>query len=115
MAQAKGLRLISRLIATNPALNVSAVLLSHAHMDHCVNIGMLREDIPVVASPESIVIMKGLQDSGVSSLETDTAWIGYTMPSRDLFYPTQTIRDSSISNHYSAQCIYKQNKETPTN
>ena len=32
-----------------PALNVSAVLLSHAHMDHCGNIGMLRKDIPIVA------------------------------------------------------------------
>lgn len=33
-------------------------------MGHCGNIGMLREDIPIVASPESIVIMKGMQDSG---------------------------------------------------
>jgi hypothetical protein len=40
-------------------------------MDHCGKIGMLREDIPIVASPESIVIMKGMQDTGVSSLETD--------------------------------------------
>jgi glyoxylase-like metal-dependent hydrolase (beta-lactamase superfamily II) len=40
---------------------VAAVLLSHAHIDHCGNIGMLREDIPIVASPESIVIMKGIQ------------------------------------------------------
>ena len=50
-----------------PALNVSAVLLSHAHMDHGGNIGMLRKDIPIVASPESIGIMKGLQDTGLSS------------------------------------------------
>ena len=57
-----------------PRLNVAAVLLSHAHMDHCGNIGMLREDIPVVASPESIVIMKGMQDAGISSLETDTVY-----------------------------------------
>jgi len=28
------------------ALNVATVLLSHAHMDHCGNIGMLREDTP---------------------------------------------------------------------
>ena len=64
-----------------PALNISAVLLSHAHMDHCGNIGMLRKDIPIVASPESIVIMKGMQDSGVSSLETDTAY--FSPPATD--------------------------------
>ena len=50
-----------------PALNVSAVLLSHAHMDHCGNIGMLRKDIPIVASRESIAIMKGMQDTGLIS------------------------------------------------
>jgi ribonuclease J len=57
-----------------PALNVAAVLLSHAHVDHCGNIGMLRKDIPIVASPDGIVIMKGMQDAGVTSLETDTAY-----------------------------------------
>jgi hypothetical protein len=43
-------------------------------MDHCGNIGMLRKDIPIVASPESIAIMKGLQDTGVSSLESDSSY-----------------------------------------
>lgn len=71
-------------ISQFPALNVSAVLLSHAHMDHCGNIGMLRKDIPIVASPESIVIMKGMQDTGVSSLETDTAYFSPRQPTDDL-------------------------------
>lgn len=69
-----------------PALNISAVLLSHAHMDHCGNIGMLRENIPIVASPESIVIMKGMQDTGISSLETDTAYFSLRQPKDDLGY-----------------------------
>jgi hypothetical protein len=43
-------------------------------MDHCGNIEMLREDIPIVASTESIAIMKGMQDAGISPLETDTAY-----------------------------------------
>ena len=38
-------------ISQYPALNVSAVLLSHAHMDHCGNIGMLRKDILIMALP----------------------------------------------------------------
>ena len=67
-----------------PSLNVAAVLLSHAHMDHCGNIGMLRKDIPIVASPESIVIMKGMQDAGISSLETDTAYFSPRQPADDL-------------------------------
>jgi ribonuclease J len=67
-----------------PSLDVTAVLLSHAHMDHCGNIGMLRKDIPIVASPESIVIMKGMQDTGVSSLETDTAYFSPRQPSDEL-------------------------------
>lgn len=70
-------------ISRFPRLDVSAVLLSHAHMDHCGNIGMLRRDIPLVASPESIVIMKGMQDSGVTSLETDTAYFSPRQPSDD--------------------------------
>ena len=55
-------------ISRFPSLNVSAVLLSHAHLDYCDNIGMLRRDIPLVASPESIVIMKAMQDSGATSI-----------------------------------------------
>ena len=71
-------------ISQYPALNVAAVLLSHAHMDHCGNIGMLRDDIPIVASSESIVIMKGMQDTGISSLETDTAYFSPRQPTDDL-------------------------------
>jgi len=67
-----------------PALNVSAVLLSHAHMDHCGNIGTLRKDIPIVASPESIVIMKGMQDTVNASIEGDTAYISPRQPADNL-------------------------------
>ncbi|WP_287262645.1 MBL fold metallo-hydrolase [Methanothrix sp.] len=66
-----------------PALDVAAVLLSHAHLDHGGNIGMLREDIPVVASQESIVIMKGMRDAGISSLESETAYFSPRQPSDD--------------------------------
>lgn len=56
-------------LAQFPTLNISAVLLSHAHMDHAGNLGVLRKDIPIVASPQSLAIMKGMQDAGVSSIE----------------------------------------------
>src|SRR5512137_650008 len=67
-----------------PALNVSAVLLSHAHMDHCGNIGTLRKDIPIVASPETIVIMKGMQDTVNASIEGDTTYFSPRRPADDL-------------------------------
>jgi ribonuclease J len=67
-----------------PALNVSAVLLSHAHMDHCGNIGMLRKDIPIIASPESIVIMKGMQDTVNASIEGDTTYFSPRQPADEL-------------------------------
>jgi ribonuclease J len=67
-----------------PSLNVAAVLLSHAHMDHCGNIGMLKKDIPIVASPESIVIMKGMQDTASTSLEGDTTYITPRQPADEL-------------------------------
>lgn len=67
-----------------PALDVSAVLLSHAHMDHCGNMGTLRKEIPIVASPESIVILKGMQDTTNASLEGDTAYFSPRGPSDDL-------------------------------
>jgi ribonuclease J len=45
---------------------------------------MLRGDIPLVASPESIVIMKGMQDCGVTSLETDTAYFSPRQPKDEM-------------------------------
>lgn len=56
---------------------------------------MLREDIPVVASPESIVIMKGMQDAGVSSLESDTAYFSPRQPSDKLGLCLSSIANMS--------------------
>ncbi|MCJ7445495.1 MAG: ribonuclease J [Methanotrichaceae archaeon] len=63
-----------------PTLNIAAVLLSHAHMDHAGNLGVLRKDIPIMASPESIAILKGMQDTTSSSLDTDTTYISLRKP-----------------------------------
>ena len=46
-----------------PSPSIDAVLLSHAHVDNFGNVGLLNENIPIVASPVSIAIMKGMQDS----------------------------------------------------
>ena len=71
-------------VSQYPALNVAAVLLSHAHMDHCGNIGTLRKDIPIVASPETIVIMKGMQDTASASIESDTTYVSLRHPEDEL-------------------------------
>lgn len=57
-----------------PSLNVEAILLSHAHLDHCGEIGVLNEAIPIVASPTSIAIIKGMQDTAGSNYGHDTAY-----------------------------------------
>ena len=54
-----------------PSLPVEAVLLSHAHMDHCGNISLLRKDIPILSSPVSLTIIKALQDTANASVESD--------------------------------------------
>ncbi|MDD1679706.1 MAG: MBL fold metallo-hydrolase [Methanomicrobiales archaeon] len=66
-----------------PPLPVSGVLLSHAHLDHCGNIGLLDASIPVVASPTSFAILKGYQDTGRSGTESDVLYFSERQPSAD--------------------------------
>ncbi len=63
-----------------PEMSVSAVLLSHAHLDHCGNLGLLDPQIPVVATPMSVAILKAMQDTGKSSTESDTTYISVRAP-----------------------------------
>ncbi len=43
---------------------VNAVLITHAHMDHYGMMGYLSFHIPIVASPETLAIIKAYQDAG---------------------------------------------------
>jgi ribonuclease J len=63
-----------------PAPEVAAVLVSHAHADHTGNIGLLDLAIPVVASPFTLAIMKGMQDSGISAIDTDASYASPRLP-----------------------------------
>ncbi len=62
-------------LSSYPKLNIAAVLLSHAHLDHAGNLGLLEKEIPIVASPISIAILKGMQDAGASNLDNEIAFI----------------------------------------
>ena len=55
-----------------PKLPVSAVLLSHAHLDHAGNIALLEENIAIVGSPVTMAILKAINDtSGGRGLGTE--------------------------------------------
>ncbi len=61
-------------------LNPKAVILSHAHIDHCGNIPLLDASIPVVASGTTAAILKGMRDTGISKLGTEIAYMTTRIP-----------------------------------
>jgi len=61
-------------------LNVKAILLSHAHLDHCGNIGLLQETLPVVASGTSVSILKAIRDTSPSSIGSEIAYFSRKTP-----------------------------------
>lgn len=42
---------------------LNAIIVSHAHLDHVGNISFLKNDIPIVGSPETMVIIKSIRDT----------------------------------------------------
>jgi ribonuclease J len=66
-----------------PHLDIAAVLLSHAHLDHSGNIGLLKKSIPIIASPISLAIMKGMQDAGISNLDNEITYMSPRIPAGD--------------------------------
>lgn len=64
--------------------NVRAVLLSHAHFDHCGNIGLLDGSIPIVASHASVAILKALRDISQSGIESDIAYMSIKERNEDM-------------------------------
>jgi ribonuclease J len=50
---------------------VDFALVSHAHVDHCGLIGLLRRDLPIVTSPLSLATLRSVEATGVGGWETD--------------------------------------------
>jgi ribonuclease J len=59
-----------------------AILVSHAHMDHMGNIGLLDRKIPVITHPMTAAIIKGIQDCG-SKMESEVAYLSTRIPDED--------------------------------
>ena len=57
-----------------PSLKIDAVLISHAHMDHFGNIGLLNTDLPIIASPQTLALIKGISDTGRLSMSLEVAF-----------------------------------------
>jgi len=66
-----------------PSLNVNAVLISHAHMDHCGNIGLLKPDYPIIASPSTLMLLKAMLDCSSAMLGSDVAYYSLKVPNED--------------------------------
>lgn len=57
-----------------PALEACTVFLSHAHLDHCGLVGVLRCDLPIVASRATLAVLKTLQDTGQVDFHGEVAY-----------------------------------------
>lgn len=58
--------------------SLDAVVLSHAHVDHCEYLMYLRPSIPVYCSPESKIIMQGFDEMGSKEyMESKESFVTY--------------------------------------
>ncbi len=55
-------------------VQVAAIFCSHAHMDHCGYISFVREDVPIVCTLMSALIMKAVQDAGRTDFESEMVY-----------------------------------------
>ncbi|KKL64462.1 hypothetical protein LCGC14_2164790, partial [marine sediment metagenome] len=70
-------------VSSYPSLNIDAVVLSHAHMDHCGNIGLLKPEYPIIASPSTIMLLKAMLDSSSTMLGSDVAYYALKNQKKD--------------------------------
>lgn len=64
----------------SPRLEVCALFLSHAHLDHCGLVGVLRCDLPLVASRLTLAVLKALQDTGQAEFYGELAYCRLRSP-----------------------------------
>jgi ribonuclease J len=97
-------------VSTYKKLDVKAVILSHAHVDHCGNIGLLREDIPVVASETSVAMLKAMRDSSPSGIGSEIAYMSLREPVEGC---GGRVLESPVSGYYLSRDFYCSAKPSP--
>ncbi len=79
-------------ISSFPSLNIEAILLSHAHMDHFGNIGLLDTKLPIIASPSTIMLLKSILDTTSAKIGSDVAYYKEKTPDKYDKRVLKTIR-----------------------
>ena len=69
-------------ISSFPSLNIEAILLSHAHMDHFGNIGLLDTKLPIIASPSTIMLLKAILDTTSAKIGSSVAYYREKTPDK---------------------------------
>lgn len=64
-------------------VKVDAVFLSHAHMDHVGSVGMLDASIPLITTPVTAALVKGIRDTGQSGFQNEVSSISPRRPSKN--------------------------------
>lgn len=56
---------------------IDAILMTHAHLDHCGSLSYVRADIPILSTISTAFLMKAIQESGKGDFEKE---INYCVP-----------------------------------
>lgn len=86
-----------------PKPSVEAVLISHAHLDHTGSVGLLRGNIPMIASTTSVAILKAMRDTSAGSLGGEISYYSEKTP---LDGCDGLVLESSKKGSYTARDMY---------
>jgi len=87
-------------IISREKMKIDAVLISHAHLDHVGNIALLDENVPIIGSPETLLIIKSLADASRGSM-------GMEIP---FFARRESIEYILTSGEYSQRQVFSTEK-----
>ena len=72
-------------VKKEPMLDISAVMLSHAHLDHAGYIPFLKDTIPVISTVITKRLLKAIQDTGDGKVFSQFVDITKRLPVKDTF------------------------------